>query len=395
MTINRNIGLLLFVLATFNLCCQSMLRAKPIQPGAASLMQYLPLLSEKKVGLIVNQSSLVNGTHLIDTLIARGIDVHKLLVPEHGFKGTHDAGEKVGDGKSQKHRLEIVSLYGSNKKPDKKSLSGLDILVFDLQDVGLRFFTYISTMHYAMEACAENQLPFIVLDRPNPNGRFIDGPVLEPEFKSFVGMHEIPVLHGMTVGELALMINTEGWLANGVKVDLTVIPCKNYSHSMQYSLPVRPSPNLPNDQSILLYPSLCFFEGTVVSVGRGTPFPFQVAGNPSLKEIGNFEFIPAPGPGAKHPKLNGKTCYGWDLRNVKAEEIPTGLELKWMLQAYKNYHGDQPFFLENNFINKLAGTDQLKVQIESGQTEEAIRKSWQPGIEAFKKLRRTYLLYPD
>ena len=327
-----------------------------IETGAETLfMRNIELLKDKKVGVVANQTS-ISGTievtytefpkegiesiykkeyvHLVDELIWKKINVVKIFAPEHGFRGTADAGELIVDGKDTKTNLPIISLYGNNKKPKPEQLEGIDILVFDLQDVGARFYTYISSLHYVMEACAENNIPLLVLDRPNPNGTIIDGPILEKEHKSFVGMHEIPVLHGMTIGEYAKMINGEKWLKDGLQCNLTVIPCLNYSHDMKYSLPVKPSPNLPNDQSINLYASLCFFEGTNVSLGRGTEKQFQIYGSPFLsKTVFNFNFTPKPNFGAKDPVHNGKLCFGEDL--TKAKKI-NRLELNWLLKAYQN-----------------------------------------------------------
>ena len=362
-----------------------------ISTGADDYMTYLPMLKNKKVGVLTNQTGIVatgKGTvHLVDFLVSEKVNIQKIFAPEHGFRGTADAGELIKDGKDTKTGLPIISLYGNNKKPSKEQLKDIDIIVFDLQDVGARFYTYISSLHYLMEACAEQNIPVVILDRPNPNGSTVDGPVLEMEHKSFVGMHPIPVLHGMTIGEYAQMINGEKWLAKGVQCHITVIKCLNYQKSMPYSLPVKPSPNLPNDQSINLYSSLCFFEGTNVSCGRGTDKQFQIYGSPFLKNM-PYSFTPKPNEGAKDPMHNGKKCFGEDLSKI--EKID-GIQLKWLLKAYKESSGKEKFFI--NFFTTLAGTKQLQQQIEKGMTEAEIKKTWQNGIEKFKQTRSPYLLY--
>lgn len=358
--------------------------------GAENFGSYLPLLKDKRVGIVTNQTGILSKEkHLVDFLIEQNVNLQKIYAPEHGFRGTADAGELIVDGKDTKTNLPIISLYGNNKKPKPEQLEGIDILVFDLQDVGARFYTYISSLHYVMEACAENNIPLLVLDRPNPNGTIIDGPILEKEHKSFVGMHEIPVLHGMTIGEYAKMINGEKWLKDSLQCDLKVAPCLNYSHDMKYSLPVKPSPNLPNDQSINLYASLCFFEGTNVSLGRGTEKQFQIYGSPFLPESEfDFSFIPQPNFGAKDPVHNGKLCFGEDLTEIRKVHR---LELKWLLKAYENTADKTIFF--NDFFTKLAGTKKLREQIEAGMTEKEIRKTWQEGLEQFKEVRKKYLIY--
>ena len=358
--------------------------------GAENFESYLPLLKDKRVGIVTNQTGILSKeNHLVDFLIEQNINLQKIYAPEHGFRGTADAGELIVDGKDTKTNLPIISLYGNNKKPKPEQLEGIDILVFDLQDVGARFYTYISSLHYVMEACAENNIPLLVLDRPNPNGSIIDGPILEKEHTSFVGMHEIPVLHGMTIGEYAKMINGEKWLKDGLQCNLTVIPCLNYAHDMKYSLPVKPSPNLPNDQSINLYASLCFFEGTNVSLGRGTEKQFQIYGSPFLPESEfDFSFTPKPNFGAKEPVHNGKLCFGEDLTEIRKVHR---LELKWLLKAYENTADKTVFF--NDFFTKLAGTKKLREQIETGMTEKEIRKTWQEGLEQFKEVRKKYLIY--
>ena len=363
--------------------------SESIKTGADNYETYLPVLKDKKVGIVTNQTGILsNKTHLVDFLIEKKINLQKIYAPEHGFRGTADAGELIKDGKDTKTGLPIVSLYGNNKKPKPEQLDGIDILVFDLQDVGARFYTYISSLHYVMEACAENNIPLVVFDRPNPNGNIIDGPILEKEHSSFVGMHQIPVLHGMTIGEYAKMINGEKWLAKGIQCNLTVIPCLNYNKTMSYSLPVKPSPNLPNDQAINLYASLCFFEGTNVSVGRGTEKQFQIYGSPYLNNSG-YSFTPKPNLGAKDPVWNGKECFGEDLSGIQKVNR---LELKWLIKAYsENLQTKNPFF--NDFFTKLAGTKKLQQQIESGVSETEIRKSWEVGLKSFKEMRKKYLLY--
>lgn len=365
-----------------------------IQTGADNHSAYLSLLKDKKVGVTTNQTGILSdNTHLVDFLLAKKINVQKIYAPEHGFRGTADAGELIKDGKDTKTGLPIISLYGNNKKPKPEQLAGIDVMVFDLQDVGARFYTYISSLHYIMEACAEQNIPLIVLDRPNPNGSIVDGPILEKENTSFVGMHEISIMHGMTIGEYAKMINGEKWLnpstSSGQKVEckLTVIPCLNYSRDMEYSLPVKPSPNLPNDQSINLYASLCFFEGTNVSSGRGTEKQFQIYGSPFLQKM-DFSFTPKPNFGAKDPMHNGKLCYGEDLTQI---EKVKQLELKWLIKAYNSTSDKSKFF--NNFFVKLAGTKKLQQQIEAGISETEIRKSWEKGLSDFKLMRKKYLIY--
>lgn len=360
------------------------------KPAALQISSYLPLIEGKNVGLVVNQTSTLNGVHLVDSLISLNVNITKIFAPEHGFRGKASAGEKIEHGTDAKTGLPILSLYGKNRKPTPEMLSDLDVVIFDIQDVGVRFYTYISTMHYMMEACAENNIPLIVLDRPNPNGDYVDGPVLDTNFISFVGMHPIPVVHGCTVGELAKMINGEGWLENGVKCDLTIIEMENYTHNMRYSLPVRPSPNLPNDLSIRLYPSLCFFEGTQISVGRGTDFPFQVAGYPD-ERFGNFTFTPVSMPeAAKYPKYENEKCYGIDLRNKKLSHKFT---LKYLIYFYQKFENKEEFFLESLFIDRLAGTSELRKQIIKGLTEDEIRATWQEKLDNYNLIRQKYLIY--
>ena len=359
-----------------------------IKTGADNYTFYIPILKDKKIGIVTNQTGILsNKTHLVDFLLENKISIQKIFAPEHGFRGTADAGEHIIDGKDSKTGLPIISLYGDNKKPKPEQLAGIDIMVFDLQDVGARFYTYISSLHYIMEACAENNIQLIVLDRPNPNGNVVDGPILEKEFTSFVGMHPIPLLHGMTIGEYAQMINGEKWLKNGVQCNLKVVPCLNYKREMEYSLLVKPSPNLPNDQSINLYASLCLFEGTNVSVGRGTEMQFQIYGSPNLPKS-NFSFTPKPNFGAKDPVYNGKLCYGEDLTAIPKV---SKLELKWIIKAFNETADKTKFF--NSFFTKLAGTKKLQQQIETGVSETEIRKSWKNGLIDFNQMRKKYLIY--
>lgn len=381
--------LLVFVFLFIN-CNAS--EKKQVVVGAEQPDLYLHLFGGKQIGLVVNNTSLVNKVHLVDFLLSKKVQVKKIFAPEHGFRGDVSAGGKVEDGIDTKTGLPVLSLYGKNKKPSGEQLSGLDMVVFDIQDVGCRFYTYISTLHLVMEACAENNIPLVVFDRPNPNGDYVAGPIRKEGFESFVGMDPIPIVHGCTVGELAKMINGENWLQANKKCSLTVIPVKNYNHTTLYSLPVRPSPNLPNDLAIRLYPSLCFFEATSISVGRGTDFPFQVLGG--LQEnLGKFTFTPKSIPGvAINPLNKDKKCYGIDLRTLN--ETPK-FTLKYFLEFYEKYDKESDFLTRERWLNLLAGTDDLIAKIRAGKTETEILKSWQPELDAFKKLRKKYLLYPD
>lgn len=354
---------------------------------------YLPLLMGKNIGLVANQTSVIfkkdnSYSHLVDSLVSLNIAVKKVYAPEHGFRGDADAGELITDGMDKKTGIPIISLYGNNKKPSPEQLKGIDLIIFDMQDVGVRFYTYISTLHYVMEACAENDIPLIVFDRPNPNAHYIDGPVLEQSYNSFVGMHPIPVVYGMTIGEYAAMINGEKWLKNELKCDLTVVPLINYSYQTFYSLPIKPSPNLPNDQAINLYPSLCFFEGTNVSVGRGTEKQFQIYGSPFLTGNYQYNFTPKPNYGAKSPVHDGKKCLGENLEN---HPRLTALNLDWLIEAYKSTVDKTQFF--NNFFDKLAGNSTLQEQIKQDKSIEEIRDSWHDDLKSFKKIRKKYLLY--
>lgn len=364
------------------------LKEGDFKTGAENYEVYLPLLANKKVGIVTNPTGIVeNKKHIVDFLLEKQINLQKIYAPEHGFRGIADAGEMIKDGKDSKTNLPIISLYGNNKKPKPEQLADIDVMIFDIQDVGARFYTYISTLHYVMEACAENNIELLVFDRPNPNGNIVDGPVLEKEFTSFVGMHPIPVLHGMTIAEYAKMINGEKWLTNGIQCNLKVIPCSNYKREMTYSLPVKPSPNLPNDQAINLYASLCFFEGTNVSVGRGTEKQFQIYGSPFLSNF-NYSFRPISNFGAKEPMHKDILCIGEDLSQIKKV---TRLELTWLIKAYSDTSDKTVFF--NDFFTKLAGTKKLQEQIVNGISEEEIRKTWEADLESFKKMRKQYLIY--
>ena len=381
--------------------------------GAERMQVYLPMLKGKKVAIFANQTSIVGKTHLVDTLLKSGIKVVKIFGPEHGFRGDADAGEHVGDVADKKTGIPVISLYGNHKKPTAEDFKGVDVLIFDIQDVGVRFYTYISSLEYFMEAALEQHKPLLILDRPNPNGFYVDGPVLEKKFKSFIGMQPIPIVHGMTMGEYALMLAGENWLSekanriNAYNVTTTpttdtpfhvqVIKIENYDHKTMYELPVNPSPNLKEMQSVYWYPSTCFFEGTVLSEGRGTDKPFQVFGHPTLPN-NLYSFTPKPNEGAKNSKCFYQKCFGWNLAGSNKEvlqKIDGRIQLKYLLDAYQLFPGKDSFFLKNNFIDKLAGNDQLKEQVKKGLSEEAIRKTWAPGLNTFKAIRKKYLLYPD
>ena len=360
--------------------------------GAFCTSCYLPMLEGKAVGVVANQTSIIGETHLVDTLLASSVDVKRIFTPEHGFRGAADAGAKVTNGKDEKTGIEIASLYGKTKKPTPEMLKDIDIMLFDLQDVGVRFYTYISTLTYVMEACAEKQIPVVVLDCPNPNGFYIDGPVLKSENTSFVGMHPVPVVYGMTIGEYGKMVNGEGWLKNGAHCDLTVIPVPGYDRNAIYELPVKPSPNLPNWEAVYLYPSLCFFEGTIVSVGRGTDKPFQVFGHPELR--GDYTFTPQSTEGASKPMFEGDKCRGLDLTEVAHDYAvnPAQLHLEWLIDAYQQL-SEKNYLFFTKYFNLLAGDSILKQQIENKKSADGIRASWQSDLEAFKAIRSTYLIY--
>jgi uncharacterized protein YbbC (DUF1343 family) len=361
-------------------------------PGANQIELYKSIIEGKAVAVVANQTSMIGTTHLVDKLISIGINVRVIFAPEHGFRDLADAGESIENGKDPVTGIPLISLYGSHLKPTANDLAGIDIVIFDIQDVGTRFYTYISTLHYILESCAENHVKCLILDRPNPNGFYFDGNILDTAYSSFVGMDPVPVVHGMTVGEYAGMLNGEGWLKNGVKCDLIVIRCQNYTHQTFYELPVKPSPNLPNQNSVYLYPSICFFEGTAVSLGRGTSFPFQVFGSPDLPDRG-FSFIPESVPGAKNPLLLGVKCFGTDLRDaIKKNLVPKPeLNLDWLISAYLDFPQKDKFF--NSYFDVLAGGPILKEQIQKGMTAKQIRETWKEGLAKFAKIREKYLLY--
>lgn len=383
----------------------------PVIPGAERLEVYLPYLKNKSVAVFANPTSLVKKTHLVDTLISSGIHVVKIFGPEHGFRGDASAGEHVEDGIDKKTGVPVVSLYGKHNKPTPEDFEGVDILIFDIQDIGVRFYTYISSLEYFLEAALENHKPLLILDRPNPNGFYVDGPVLDKKFKSFIGMQSVPVVYGMTIGEYALMLAGEKWLspkANTINsynittkptadtpFHVQVIKCKNYDHNTKYILPVMPSPNLKSMQAIYLYPSTCFIEGTVLSEGRGTDEPFQIIGHPNLPK-NLYAFTPKPNAGSKSSKCFYQQCYGWHITGSNEEilkNLDGKIQLKYLLQAYKLFPGKDSFFLKNNFISRLAGNDILSKQVLSGKTEAEIRKSWEPALANFKRIRQKYLLY--
>jgi len=391
-----------------------------IQAGAERLNVYLPLIKGRTVGVFANQTSMVGNTHLVDTLLKLGIDIKVIFGPEHGFRGTADAGEKIGNFKDQKTGITVISLYGSKRRPAAEDVKDVDILIFDIQDVGVRFYTYISSLEEFMEAAFELGKPLMILDRPNPNGHYVDGPVLDKKYKSFIGMQPVPIVYGMTIAEYAFMIAGEKWLSEKANAKYAyyktaensvdtpfhfqVIKCANYTHKSKYVLPVKPSPNLPTIQSIYLYPSTCFFEGTILSEGRGTDMPFQVFGNPLLPK-NLFSFTPMPNEGAKEPKLKGQVCYGWNLGGTPGEvlkKIDNKIQLKWIMAAYKLFPKKNTFFIkpasgkmEESFITKLAGNNELWKQIQTGKSEKEIRISWEPKLTEFKKIRKKYLLYDD
>jgi uncharacterized protein YbbC (DUF1343 family) len=370
------------------------LRQVPKAPitGAEQLSQYKELITGKAIAVVANQTSTVGSKHLVDLLIENGIDIRMIFAPEHGFRDLADAGEKIQDGKDVETGIRIISLYGKQNKPTAADLEGVDVVLFDIQDVGTRFYTYITTLHYIVEACAENGVRCIVLDRPNPNGYYFDGNILDTSYRSFVGIDPVPIVHGMTVGEYASMINGEGWLKGGVKCDLKVIRCKNYNHKTFYELPVKPSPNLPNQTSVYLYPSICFFEGTRISVGRGTSFPFQVYGSPVLPDRG-FSFTPQSVAGAKNPPFLNQKCFGADLQNaIKDGLVPSpGINLEWVIKAYNDYPEKDKFF--TSYFDVLAGGPLLRDQIIKGMSSEEIRATWKKGLSEFSPIRSKYLLY--
>jgi uncharacterized protein YbbC (DUF1343 family) len=359
--------------------------------GIDRLHLFIDSLKGKRIAVVGNQTSVVKGVHLVDTLLSLKLNIVKVFSPEHGFRGDVDAGEKVNHSIDEKTGIPLVSLYGNNKKPSAGQLDDIDIVIYDIQDVGVRFYTFISTLHYVMEACAEQKKQVVVLDRPNPNGHYIDGPILESENKSFVGMHPVPIVYGMTIGEYAMMINGEGWLEKGIKCNLWVIPCKNYTHKTKYTLPVSPSPNLKSDAAVALYPSLCLFEATTVSIGRGTERPFEIFGHPRFPKS-EIEFIPTPQLGAKNPPQVNKTCNGYDASKTTTKRCYE-LNLNFLIQA-RDLLGDSAVFIDQNgFFNRLAGTGTLKEQLYKGWSAKEIRESWKPGLDTFMEIRKKYLLY--
>ena len=366
-----------------------------IRVGAERTELYFPLLKGKNVALVANQTSNIKKIHLVDTLLKAGINVKKIFCPEHGFRGEAEAGEEFNSNKDAKTGLPLISLYGKNKKPDKAELKDIDIIIYDIQDVGVRFYTYISTLHYIMESCAENKITLLILDRPNPNGFYVDGPVLENDCRSFVGIDPVPIVYGMTEAEYARMVNEEGWLGNGLKCELKYVTIDKYNHSDYYQLPVKPSPNLPNMEAVYLYPTLGLFEGTIISVGRGTQMPFQVIGHPDLKDT-VFSFTPIGIKGMSlDPPYKGIKCFGYNLKNYSEDYIKNLKELYlfWLIESYKELIYKGNYF--NNFFDKLAGTHKLKEQITNGFTEEEIHNTWSDDLAKFKMIRRKYLLYPD
>ena len=364
-----------------------------IETGAEQTGRYLPLLEGRRVGIMTNHTGTVGRTHLVDTLRSLGVDIRVVFAPEHGFRGQADAGESVASYRDRKTGIDVVSVYGSTKRPPDSIMQRLDVLLFDIQDVGLRYYTYLSSMHYLMEACAANGKRLIVLDRPNPNGFYVDGPVLEAKHRSFVGMHPIPVVHGMTLGELARMIDSEGWLRDGLRCKLTVIPCRGYTHRSRYRLPTAPSPNLPNMRAVYLYPSLCFFEGTPVSLGRGTDFPFQAYGHPELQ--GDFSFTPRSNAGAKNPPLKDKLCHGVDLRTAPSDERiwERGVDLGYVIDCYRQLNLGEKFFTP--MFDRLIGTDYVRQMILQGAGADRIKARWADDVERFKQTRKPYLLYEE
>lgn len=383
---------------TLFICWLAVLQATAqVKNGADRLEELFPLLENKRISLVVNQTSLVQNVHLLDTLYNKGVHITQVFAPEHGFRGDADAGEFIKNGKDYRTQVPIISLYGKNKKPQPAQLQQTDIVIFDIQDVGARFYTYISTMFYVMQACAENNKELIILDRPNPCD-YVDGPVLDMKYKSFVGMLPIPILHGCTIGELAQMINGEGWLGNNLQCPLKVITIEDWKHGQPYSLPVKPSPNLPNDQAIALYPSLCPFEGTSISVGRGTDFPFQIIGSPTTKNL-KFRFMPHPMKGSdKHPLHQDTYCYGLNLSSEK--NIAKGFSLQYVIQFYNYFqnltkHAEKDFFTRPHWFDLLMGTNQVRLDILKDKSEEQIRSAWQKKLNQYKEIRKKYLLYED
>lgn len=393
----KQLKLTFILLYSFCLCLHAQSPNAPISPGANQTSAYFPYLYGKKIGMVINATSTIGKTLSVDSIVKSGYTVSKIFAPEHGFRGEASNGAKIADGVDTKTGIPIRSLYGKHLKPTAEDLSGLDLIIFDIQDVGARFYTYISTLHYVMEACAENNIELLLLDRPNPNGAYIDGPVLEPAFKSFIGMHPVPIVHGMTIGEYAQMINGERWLNDGVRCKLKIIPVLNYTHQYAYTLPVKPSPNLNSQQAILLYPSLCLFEGTAISQGRGTTSPFQVLGAPALAGKYSYSFTPKSIAGmSENPIHKDQTCYGLDLSKASIEGK---LNIEWLIALYKAYPDKKAFFDAEQYpqmgnFDRLAGTASLKQQIIAGKSAKAIRKSWEPALSRFKSIRKRYIIYP-
>ncbi|HLO58064.1 MAG TPA: DUF1343 domain-containing protein [Bacteroidales bacterium] len=387
-------GLVLGLFILVSSCQGSTVISAKVKTGADRTEIYIPLLKGKSVALVANHTTIIGRTHLVDSLTRRGVHIVKIFSPEHGFRGNAGAGDAVKDAKDPLTGIPVVSLYGQSYKPSKADLKGTDLVIYDIQDVGVRFYTYISTMHYVLEACAESGIPIIILDRPDPLGFYVDGPVLDTAFRSFVGMHPIPVVYGMTPGELAQMINSEGWLSNHVKCNLTVIPCTGYDHRSRYTLPVFPSPNLNSMEAVYLYPSVCLFEGTVMSLGRGTDYPFRVIGHPDYPDH-SFSFIPKVNAANSNPLFVNKTCFGIDLRSLKVADLENQnkINLQWLIRVFHAMNTGSSFFIP--YISKLAGSDNLKRQVVSGLPELQIRQSWEKDIAAFKKMRKKYLLYDD
>jgi uncharacterized protein YbbC (DUF1343 family) len=393
--------LLLFLLAfSTNLFSQNIDKKNSLPQiitGAERISEYLDFLKGKNVAMVVNQTSLVGKVNLVDTLVSLGVSIKAIFGPEHGFRGDADAGAHVGNAIDKKTGIAVISLYGKKQKPSADDLKDIDVLVFDIQDVGCRFYTFLSTLHYVMEACADNGKTLLLLDRPNPNGYYVDGPVLEIKYKSFIGISPLPVVYGLTLGEYATLAKGEKWIENGDKLDLKVVTCSNYDHTKKYRLPVAPSPNLKSERAVFLYPSLCFFEGTNVSVGRGTDFPFEVIGSPDIQYDSAFTFTPVSKPGATDPPHKGVECKGYDLRKYK-KELSTemkGVNLKYILKMYTLTKDKEKFFSSPDFFDKLAGTDELRKQITEGKTEAEIKSTWQPALKEYKALRKKYLLYKD
>lgn len=381
---------IIWVASLFSILSFQTLFSQIPNPGAYRSDLYLPLLKNKRIAIVANQTSTVNQTHLVDTLRSQGFNIVQIFSPEHGFRGNGDAGEHMNNTFDKKTNISVVSLYGKQKKPTNEQLSNVDVVVFDIQDVGVRFYTYLSTLHYVMEACAENKKPLILLDRPNPNGHRIDGPVLEKEFASFVGLHPVPILYGMTIGEYATMINGEKWLTDSLQCELTVVPVDHYSHATFYSLPIPPSPNLTSDRAIALYPSLCLFEGTTVSVGRGTDQPFECYGHPCFPTT-HFSFKPTPQRGSKEPMYLNVVCNGYDLKEA---QLSNEFDLSYLINARQLLNDSLVFIDHPKFFNNLAGNSILAEQLQNRWEAEAIRATWQEGLEKFKAIRSKYLIYP-